>query len=73
MSNEQHLGVRLLHRTTRNLALTDEGRQSLETAQPALAMLEHAVERVRTSKGEIARPFRIVGADDLRSVLWPVR
>ena len=33
---EQHLGVRLFHRTTRSMSLTDEGRQFLEAAQPAL-------------------------------------
>lgn len=32
---EEHLGVRLLHRTTRSLALTDEGQHFLEAAQPA--------------------------------------
>ena len=37
---EQHLGVRLLHRTTRSLSLTDEGQRLLEATQPALASLE---------------------------------
>lgn len=36
---EQRLGVRLLHRTTRSLALTTEGQQFLDAAQPALAAL----------------------------------
>jgi DNA-binding transcriptional LysR family regulator len=34
---ERHLGGRLFHRTTRSLALADEGKQFLEAAQPALA------------------------------------
>ena len=42
---EQHLGARLLHRTTRNIALTDEGQQFLEATQPALAALERAMRR----------------------------
>lgn len=58
---EQHLGVRLLHRTTRNIALTDEGRQFLEAAQPALNALERALQQVRASKDECAGPLRIVG------------
>ena len=37
---EKHLGARLFHRTTRSMALTDAGRQFLDTALPAL---EHQV------------------------------
>jgi DNA-binding transcriptional LysR family regulator len=66
---EQHLGVRLLHRTTRNIALTDEGRIFLESAQPALAALERALQRVRTAKDEAVGPLRIVGP---RSTFLPV-
>ncbi len=58
---ERHLGVRLLHRTTRSLALTDEGRRFLESTQPALAALDRALCRVREAKDEIAGPLRIVG------------
>lgn len=66
---EQHLGVRLLHRTTRNIALTDEGQQFLEAAQPALNALERALQGVRSSKDERAGPLRIVGP---RSIFLPV-
>lgn len=70
---EQHLGVRLLHRTTRNLALTDEGQQLLEATQPALAALERALQRVRTAKDDIAGPLRIVGPrSTFVPLLWPV-
>ena len=34
---EAHLDVRLFHRTTRSLSLTEEGRAFLEAAQPGLA------------------------------------
>lgn len=58
---EQHLGVRLLHRTTRSLALTEEGQQFLENTQPALATLDRALALARDAKDEIAGPLRIVG------------
>jgi len=70
---EQHLGVRLLHRTTRSLALTDEGRQLLEATQPALGALERALDRVRQAQDEVAGPLRIVGPrSTFASVIWPV-
>jgi DNA-binding transcriptional LysR family regulator len=66
---EQHLGVRLLHRTTRNIALTDEGRQFLEAARPALMGLERAVSTAKRAVDEIAGPLRIIGP---RSMFVPV-
>lgn len=70
---EQHLGVRLFHRTTRSMALTDEGRQLLEAALPALAGLQHALEVTRRAKDEIAGPLRIVGPRSVFApVFWPL-
>lgn len=70
---EQRLGVRLLHRTTRNIALTHEGQQFLEATQPALAALQRAVERVRIAKDEIAGPLRIVAPKySFLPLLWPL-
>lgn len=43
---ERKLGVRLLHRTTRQVALTDEGRVLFETSHRALAELEAAHEAI---------------------------
>jgi DNA-binding transcriptional LysR family regulator len=57
---EQHPGVRLLHRTTRSLALTEEGQRFLENTQPALAALDRALTLARESKDEIAGPLRSV-------------
>lgn len=58
---EQRLGVRLLHRTTRSLSLTEEGQRLLENTLPALATLERALTLAQESKDEIAGPLRIVG------------
>jgi DNA-binding transcriptional LysR family regulator len=70
---ERHLGVRLLHRTTRSLALTDEGQRFLESTQPALAALDRALSRVREAKDEIAGPLRIVGPKSaFAPILMPV-
>lgn len=70
---EKHLGVRLLHRTTRSLALTDEGQRFLEATQPALAALERALDSARESKDEIAGPLRIVGPrSSFATILMPV-
>jgi len=70
---EQHLGVRLFHRTTRSLSLTDEGRQFLEAAQPALLGLQRALHMARQAKDEIAGPLRIVGPrSTFAPVLWPL-
>ncbi|HMN77689.1 MAG TPA: LysR family transcriptional regulator [Burkholderiaceae bacterium] len=70
---EEHLGVRLLHRTTRSLALTEEGQRLLETTRPALAALERALAQARESKDEIAGPLRIVGPrSSFAPVLMPV-
>jgi DNA-binding transcriptional LysR family regulator len=70
---ERHLGVRLLHRTTRSLALTDEGQRFLEATQPALATLERALSRARESKDEIAGPLRIVGPkSSFAAILTPL-
>ncbi|ELO0987933.1 LysR family transcriptional regulator [Citrobacter freundii] len=70
---EESLGVRLLHRTTRNLSLTEEGRRLLDATQPAMAVLERALTRARQAKDEIAGPLRIVGPRSaFTPVLWPV-
>ena len=70
---EQRLGVRLLHRTTRSLALTAEGHQFLENTQPALAALERALILARETKDEIAGPLRIVGPkSSFVSILMPL-
>jgi DNA-binding transcriptional LysR family regulator len=70
---EGHLGVRLIHRTTRRLSLTEEGQQFLDAAQPGLATLQRALHGARRGRDEIAGPLRIVATRSLMlPVLWPV-
>lgn len=66
---ESHLGVRLFHRTTRSLSLTEEGRRFLEAAQPSLVGLLQAIQGARQIKDGLVGPLRIVGP---RTVLQPI-
>jgi len=43
---EQHLNVRLLNRTTRDMSLTEEGQRLLDVLQPALAAIDRAVAEI---------------------------
>jgi len=55
---EQHFGVRLLHRTTRKLSLTEDGQILLDLANPVLdgvEAMEAAVGRRRTSPVGLVR------------------
>ena len=70
---ESHLGVRLFHRTTRSLSLTEEGRQFLASAQPGLATLQQAIQGARRGAEAMAGPLRIVAPRSiLLEVVWPV-
>ena len=67
---ERHLGVRLLHRTTRSLAATEEGRHLLEQAVPALSALDGALAQVKEARQAIAGPLRIVGPKSGFAPVW---
>lgn len=72
MQLEKALGVRLLHRTTRRLSLTEEGQRLLDNARPALEMLSGALADVRRAGEEVAGPLRVSAPRALsHSVLWP--
>ncbi len=66
---EQYLGVRLFHRTTRSMSLTEEGQRFFETAKPSLISLQQALQAARQTKEDLGGPLRIVGP---RTVLQPV-
>ena len=66
---EQYLGVRLFHRTTRSMSLTEEGQRFFEAVQPAVISLHQSLHAARQTKEDLAGPLRIVGP---RTVLQAV-
>ncbi len=66
---EDYLGVRLFHRTTRSLALTEEGQRLYELASPGLQLLDEALEQVRNSGDEVEGLIRISAPTSLGSHL----
>lgn len=70
---EQYLGVRLFHRTTRSMSLTEEGQRFLDAAHPSLLGLQQALQAARQTREDIAGPLRIVGPRTvLQTVIGPV-
>ena len=57
---EQHLGVRLFHRTTRSLSLTEEGARLFELASPGLRLLDEALDQIQNSRQEVDGVIRVV-------------
>ncbi|WP_321839010.1 LysR family transcriptional regulator [Paraburkholderia bannensis] len=56
---EQQLNVRLLHRTTRDMSLTEEGQRLFDTLAPALASIERAVAELGEAHAEPAGQIRV--------------
>jgi DNA-binding transcriptional LysR family regulator len=56
---EDHLGVRLFHRTTRSLSLTDEGARLFELANPGLRLLDEALDQIQNSRLEVDGLIRV--------------
>jgi DNA-binding transcriptional LysR family regulator len=57
---EQHLGVRLLQRTTRRLSLTDAGQAYLARLRPILGDIEEAQSAAQSHTTEMAGTLRIL-------------
>src|ERR1700757_2276677 len=47
---EERLGMRLLHRTTRSVSLTDAGRRLLDRLRPAIAQIAGALEELNQER-----------------------
>jgi DNA-binding transcriptional LysR family regulator len=56
---EDHVGVRLLHRTTRRVGLTEAGHAFLERISPALNEIDEAIEAMRQHGDRPAGTLRI--------------
>jgi DNA-binding transcriptional LysR family regulator len=66
---EQHLGVRLLSRTTRRSSLTQEGMQLREQTAGPIEDLANALRRVRSASEGISGTLRLSAAPSARKVL----
>ncbi|GAB3252508.1 LysR family transcriptional regulator [Chitinimonas naiadis] len=70
---EQHLGLRLFHRTTRKSSLTDEGLSFLEAVRPSLEGLVTAVTRARSAVQDEMGLVRVTAGGAVgRKVLVPM-
>jgi DNA-binding transcriptional LysR family regulator len=56
---EGRIGVRLLHRTTRSVSLTDAGQRLLDGLRPAVAQISHALEDVKGEHGHPSGHLRL--------------
>ena len=70
---ETRLGIRLLTRTTRSLALTDAGERLLRTVAPAFEDIDAELQALGALRDKPAGSFRITaGQHAVDSVIWPV-
>ncbi len=68
---EAHLDVRLFHRTTRVMSLTEAGQRLLEDVQPALLGVQRALGKARSDKDAFVGTLRIVGPrTTFQPILW---
>src|SRR5205823_204544 len=69
---EARLGLRLLSRTTRSVALTEAGERLLHTVGPRFEEIEAELEALTELREKPAGTIRITAGDHaVHSVLWP--
>lgn len=66
---EAHIGVRLFHRTTRSLSLTEEGQRLYELSQPGLALFDDALEQVKNSRHDSEGLIRVAAPTSIGHTL----
>lgn len=70
---EASLGVRLLARTTRSMAITLAGRRLMETLTPAFGMIDTTLGDLGQMRDSVAGTIRITSTmHAAQTVLWPV-
>lgn len=70
---EKRLDVRLLHRSTRGVALTDTGRRLFESLQPAFAGIDQALSDLDRERGSPSGRLRLhISAGAAAAVIAPV-
>lgn len=70
---EAYLGIRLFHRTTRSISLTEEGQRFLDAVQPSLIGLQQAIQNVLKSRESAVGPLRISGPRSVfKQVIGPI-
>lgn len=70
---EKRLDVRLLHRSTRGVALTDPGRRLFDTLRPAFAGIDQALADLDRDRGSASGRLRLhVSAGAAAAVIAPV-
>jgi DNA-binding transcriptional LysR family regulator len=69
---ESRLGMRLVTRTTRSVALTEAGERVVRAAAPRFEEIEAELEALRGLREKPAGTIRVTAGDHaVRSVLWP--
>ena len=66
---EEHLGIRLFHRTTRRVNMTDECTRLFELANAGLSMLNEAMDKIVYAKQQLGGSIRVVAPRSLGSAL----
>jgi DNA-binding transcriptional LysR family regulator len=69
---ERELGVQLLQRSTRRLAVTEAGEAFLADCRALLAHAEQVVERARARQGELSGLLRITSGVEVADLVAPV-
>jgi DNA-binding transcriptional LysR family regulator len=69
---EERLGLRLLHRTTRSVSVTDAGLRLLERLRPAVEQIAGALEDLNQERGRPVGRLRIHGIHTAAAVIAPV-